>query len=90
MGQLASGVVGICEEIRDPGPHYVDHSTLEAFLARLGAAFAQPGRLYLVGETSHVFEGWRERTERLEFAAEVVPDDRAAFNPTSLNCVSSA
>lgn len=58
---------------------YVDRPTLETFLARLGASFARPGRLYLVGETSHVFEGWRERTEQLTFAADVAPTDRPAF-----------
>lgn len=59
---------------------YVDRRTVEEFLTRLGAEFARPGRLYLVGETTHVFEGWREWTPRLEFAAEVAAADRAAFD----------
>jgi hypothetical protein len=58
---------------------YVDRAAIEAFLTRLGTTFAQPGRLYLVGETTQVYEGWRERTPRLEFAAEVAPKDHAAF-----------
>ncbi len=58
---------------------YVDRPTLEVFLARLGASFARSGRLYLIGETSHVFEGWRERTEPLTFAADIAPADRPAF-----------
>jgi hypothetical protein len=58
----------------------VDRATLAAFLNRLAAAFDRPGRLYLVGETTQVFEGWRAWTERLHFAAEVAPDARAAFD----------
>jgi hypothetical protein len=63
-------------------PAYVDRALLEQFLARLGAALARPARLFLVGETSQVFEGWREWTKRVEFAAEVAPGDRAAFDET--------
>ncbi len=59
---------------------YVDRSAIEEFLTRLHAAFPQPGRVYLVGQTTQVFEGWREQAERLEFSAEVASDDRAAFN----------
>jgi hypothetical protein len=58
---------------------YLDRPTLVEFLTRLGATFTRPGRLYLVGETTHVFEGWRARAPRLEFAAEVAPAARAAF-----------
>jgi hypothetical protein len=60
----------------------VDRRAVEEFLTRLGAEFARPGQLYLVGETTHVFEGWRSWTPRLEFAAEVAPGDRAALNET--------
>lgn len=58
----------------------VDRAAVAAFLARLDETFAQPGRLYLVGETTQVFEGWRPWTPRLEFAVEVAPEHRAAFD----------
>jgi len=58
---------------------YVDRRILIEFLTGLSAAFARPGRLYLVSETTQVYEGWRERTPQLEFAAEIAPRDRAAF-----------
>ena len=58
---------------------HVDRTTLEEFLTQLDVTFARPARLYLVGETTHVFEGWREWTARIEFAAEIVPADRSGF-----------
>ena len=59
---------------------FLDRSTVEAFLTRLGEAFDRPGRIFLVGDTTQVFEGWRARTDRLHFAAEVEPGYRAAFD----------
>jgi len=59
---------------------YVDRATIEAFLTRLGAEFPRPGRLYLIGETTQVYEGWRERTPRLAFAVEMASGDRLAFD----------
>jgi hypothetical protein len=59
---------------------YVQRATIEEFLARLRSVFTRPARLYLVAETTQVFEGWRERTARLEFAAEIAPEDRAVFD----------
>ena len=58
---------------------YVDRATIEAFLTRLGAEFPRPGRLYLIGETTQVYEGWRTRTPRLAFAAEMAAGDRLIF-----------
>ncbi len=59
---------------------FVTQTALTAFLRRLDAAFARPGRLLLVGETTLVCQGWRPWTETLEYAAEVAPEDRAAFD----------
>jgi len=53
---------------------------LDTFLARLGLAFGRPARVYLIGETTQVYEGWREWMQRVEFAADVLPHDRAAFD----------
>lgn len=55
---------------------YATRETLTAFIDALDAAFARPGRLYLIGETSQVFEGWREWTTQIEFTAEVADADR--------------
>lgn len=57
----------------------VDNSVLGAFLDRLDATFARPGRLYLIGETSLVLEGWRPWTGTLEFCAEVDAGDQPAL-----------
>ncbi len=59
---------------------FVTRPILLDFLARLDAAFARPGRLYLIGETTHLFEGWRSWIEQVECCAEVAPDDREAFD----------
>jgi hypothetical protein len=59
---------------------FIDRETLNAFLARLDAAFARPGRLYLIGETTQVYEGWRRWTTRAELTADVAEEDRAAFD----------
>ena len=61
------------------GRRNIDRAGLEAFLTRLGSAFVRPGRLWLVGATTQVYEGWHECTPRLEFAAEAAPDDRGAL-----------
>ena len=59
---------------------FVTRPILLDFLARLDAAFARPGRLYLIGETTHLFEGWRSWIEHVECCAELAPDDREAFD----------
>lgn len=59
---------------------FVTRDTLAAFLTRLDAAFARPGRLYLIGETTLLFEGWRAWIEQIEFCATIPPRDRAAFD----------
>jgi len=59
---------------------YVDRATMMDFLARLQASFARRGRLYLVGESIQVCEGWNNHTRCLEFAAEIDPGDRGEFS----------
>ncbi len=60
-------------------PGYVTHTTLVEFISRLDASFARPGRLYLIGETTQVFERWRSWTSQIEFTADVAHEDRATF-----------
>ncbi|MFQ5569925.1 MAG: hypothetical protein ACE5G0_09635, partial [Rhodothermales bacterium] len=59
---------------------FINQATLKTFLARLDAAFGHPGHLYLVGETTLVFEGWLSWTEHIAFTAEVAPEHRGAFD----------
>jgi hypothetical protein len=59
---------------------YVTRTVLEHFIARLDREFGRPGRLYLVGETTQVFEGWRPYAPFIEFTADVAAEDRTAFS----------
>ena len=59
---------------------YVDQAALLEFLGRLSTAFNRPGRLYLVGETSQLFEGWYRRIEQVTVAAQVAAEDQAGFS----------
>ncbi len=59
---------------------YVTRSILASFIARLDREFGRPGRLYLVGETTQVAEGWRPWAPRIEFTADVAAEDRDAFS----------
>jgi len=58
----------------------VSRAVLDDFLIRLDAAFARPGRLYFIGETTQVYEGWRRWTPQIELCATLALDDRPAFN----------
>lgn len=58
----------------------VSRATLLDFLNRLDEEFGRPGRLYLVGETSQVFEGWKDWTAHAECTAAVAEADRLAFD----------
>ena len=60
------------------GP-FVDRSVLLEFLVQLDETFFRPGRLYLIGETTQLLEGWRAWTDQIEFAAEIAEEDRQAF-----------
>lgn len=59
---------------------YIDRATLITFFNRLDEAFASPARVYLIGETTQLWEGWREWTARIEFTAELAPENRPAFD----------
>jgi len=59
---------------------YVTNTRLRDFLTRLDTEFARPGQLYLVGESTQVFEGWRRWSPQIEFTADVAEQDRADFS----------
>jgi hypothetical protein len=57
----------------------VSRSIVTQFLQGLADACRRPGRVFLAGETSQVYEGWRERTPCLEYSAESAPEDQEAL-----------
>jgi len=57
----------------------VDPQRIEEFLRRLGERFRRPGRVYLVGGTTMVFEGFRQQTLDIDIAFEVAAPDHGAF-----------
>jgi len=52
----------------------ITRDRLSEYLTAVVAAYPHPGRLYLIGETSQLFEGWREWVEAVEVAGEVEPE----------------
>lgn len=48
----------------------VDRGAIEAFLRRLGQEVQGPGRVYLVGGTTMVFEGYRARSLHIDLVVE--------------------
>lgn len=57
----------------------VDRQRIEQFLRELGQRFHRPGKVYLVGGTTMVFEGFRRQSLDIDIAFEVSPQDHAAF-----------
>jgi hypothetical protein len=57
----------------------VTRDTLVQFVTKLDAAFGRPGRVFLIGESTHVYEGWRPWTRHIEFTADVSVADRSEF-----------
>lgn len=53
----------------------VDHDRIKLFLKNLGDRFRRPGRIYLVGGTTLVFEGLRQQTLDIDLMIEVAPAD---------------
>lgn len=56
-----------------------DRLRIEQFLRRLGERFRKPGRVYLVGGTTMVFEGFRAESLDVDLTFEVAPADHAAM-----------
>ncbi len=63
---------------------YVTRDVLIDFIRQLDRDFGRPGRLYLIGETSQVFENWRRWTPQVEFNAEVASIDQDAFTEQAI------
>jgi hypothetical protein len=57
----------------------VDQQRIEYFLQQLGKQFTKPGRVYLVGGTSIVYEGLRQQTLDIDLTFEVANKDHSSF-----------
>lgn len=57
----------------------VDHNRIEMFLQKLGQRFRQPGRDYLVGGTTMVFESFRQQTLDIDLTFELDATHHASF-----------
>ncbi|MBI4770215.1 MAG: hypothetical protein HY784_07355 [Chloroflexi bacterium] len=57
----------------------VDRSGIERFLRQLGQSCRQPGRLYLVGGTTLVFEGYRQQTLDIDLVIDVSAEHQPAL-----------
>ncbi len=57
----------------------VDQQRIELFLRRLGQYFPKPGRIYLVGGTTMVYEGLRQQTLDIDLALEIADEDHSQF-----------
>lgn len=58
----------------------INRKTLHEFLSKLNANFAKPGSLFLIGETTLLFEGWRNWTEQIEITSTIQPEDQIGFS----------
>ena len=56
----------------------VTRMAVHGFLECVGRAYGGSGRVFLLGETSQVMEGWRSWTDAVRFHADV--DDRPAWD----------
>ena len=60
----------------------VDRQRIEQFLQRLGERFRKPARVFLVGGTTMVFEGFRAQSLDIDLTFEVEPSDYGALIQT--------
>ncbi|MDE3088859.1 MAG: hypothetical protein KGJ80_05700 [Chloroflexota bacterium] len=60
----------------------VDRKRIEQFLQRLGERFRKPARVFLVGGTTMVFEGFRAQSLDIDLTFEVVPADHGEMIQT--------
>ena len=56
-----------------------DRQAIEQFLQRLGRRFPMPGRLFLVGGTTMVYEGFRRQTLEFDITFEVADEHHSTF-----------
>jgi hypothetical protein len=59
--------------------NFVTAETLRTFIHQLDGAFGRPGQIYLIGETSQVWEGWRRWTDQVQIWVDVEQADRSAL-----------
>jgi len=57
----------------------VDRQRIERFLVELGKRFRRPGKLFLVGGTTMVYEGFRAQTLDIDLTFDIQAEDHADF-----------
>lgn len=57
----------------------VDKNRIELFLQRLGQQFPRPGRVFLVGGTTLVYEGLRQQTVDIDITFDIANEDHSRF-----------
>lgn len=57
----------------------VDRQRIERFLMELGRRFRRPGKVFLVGGTTMVYEGFRAQTLDIDLAFEIQAEDQSEF-----------
>lgn len=57
----------------------VDRQRIEQFLTELGRRFRRPGKIFLVGGTTMVYEGFRDQTLDIDLAFEVQVEAHGEF-----------
>ena len=61
----------------------IDRDLLLSFLRRLDGEFTRPTEVFLIGETSHVLEGWRPWTTQIELTPNLNLENRSEFNASA-------
>lgn len=61
------------------GHRNATRDTLVDLLIQLDTRFARTASVYLIGETSQLFEGWRHWTSQIEIAGDVAREDQTEF-----------
>lgn len=59
--------------------NFVTPESLRAFVDRLDRAYGRAGVVYLIGQTSLVWEGWRRWTDQIDIWCDVAEPDRPAL-----------
>jgi len=59
---------------------FVNHQIISEFFEELVKSFDNHGRVYLIGESSLVYQKWQRLADRLELCAEIEISDLADFN----------
>jgi hypothetical protein len=65
---------------------FINREKLLNFIRKLFQTFNGSGDVYLIGETTQLFEGWRAWVDEIEFTSEIPPEDKADFSESIKKC----